>query len=169
MRQTVRAGAKVLGLAELLAELAPRRAAGARLVLTNGCFDLLHRGHVRYLADAAELADLLVVGVNSDASVRQLKGADRPLVPAAERAEVLAALAAVDYVTIFDTPTAEPLLAALRPDVYVKGGDYADRPPPEAALAAQLGAEFRALALVPDSSTSGLVERIRAQEPSREG
>src|SRR5690349_22891889 len=98
MRQTVRAGAKVLGLAELLAVVAPRRAGGARLVSTNGCFDLLHRGHVRYLADAAELADLLVVGVNSDASVRQPKGLDRPLVPAAERAEVLAALAAVDYV-----------------------------------------------------------------------
>jgi rfaE bifunctional protein nucleotidyltransferase chain/domain len=130
-------------------------------VLTNGCFDLIHRGHVRYLAAAAELGDILVVGLNDDASVRALKGPGRPLMSADARAEVLAALAWVDYVTIFATRTAEPLVEALQPDVYVKGGDYADRPPPEAALAERLGGVFRALDLVPDSSTSELIARLR--------
>jgi rfaE bifunctional protein nucleotidyltransferase chain/domain len=162
MRSLPRFQSKVLTLPELLDALTTRRAQGERLVLTNGCFDLLHLGHVKYLADAAELAELLVVGVNSDVSVQQLKGPGRPLVPQHERAGVLAALAVVDYVTIFDTPTADPLLAALRPEIYVKGGDYAAQPPPEAALAASLGTEFRTLALVPDSSTTGLLERIRA-------
>jgi rfaE bifunctional protein nucleotidyltransferase chain/domain len=153
---------KILPPPALLERLAPRRAAGERVVLTNGCFDLLHRGHVRYLADAAELAEVLVVGLNSDASVRALKEPGRPLVPQDERAEVLAALACIDYVTIFDAPTAHGLLEAVRPDFYVKGGDYADRPPPEAALARALGVEFRLLELVPGSSTSELIRRIRA-------
>jgi rfaE bifunctional protein nucleotidyltransferase chain/domain len=152
---------KILELSALLERLTPRRATGERLVLTNGCFDLLHRGHVRYLNAAATLGDVLVVGVNSDASVRRLKGRGRALVPAEERTEVVAALACVDYVTIFDAPTAEGLVEALRPDVYVKGGDYADHPPPEAARVLALGGEFRLVELVPGSSTSALVERIR--------
>jgi D-beta-D-heptose 7-phosphate kinase/D-beta-D-heptose 1-phosphate adenosyltransferase len=152
---------KILELPELLEQLAPRRAAGQRLVLTNGCFELLHRGHVRYLNAAAALGDVLVVGVNSDASVRRLKGRGRALVPADERAEVVAALACVDYATIFDAPTAEGLVDALRPDLYVKGGDYAAHPPPEAARALALGGEFRLIELVPGNSTSALVERIR--------
>jgi rfaE bifunctional protein nucleotidyltransferase chain/domain len=101
------------------------RDAGARIVLTNGIFDLLHIGHVRYLQQARALGDALVVGLNSDASTRRLKGPDRPLVPEAERAEVLAALACVDAVVIFDEDTAETLVSALRPEIYVKGGDYA--------------------------------------------
>ena len=154
---------KCFPLADLLAKLAARRRRGARVVLTNGCFDLLHLGHVRYLYEAAELGDLLVVGLNSDASVRRLKQPGRPLVPQAQRAEVLGALACVDYVTIFDEPTAEALLAAVRPDVYVKGGDYAAQPPPEAAAARALGAEVRYLALVPGLSTTDLIRRIQAQ------
>jgi D-beta-D-heptose 7-phosphate kinase/D-beta-D-heptose 1-phosphate adenosyltransferase len=102
-----------------------RRAAGERVVFTNGCFDLLHLGHVRYLQEARALGDLLVVGLNSDDSTRALKGPNRPLVPQDERAEVLAALACVDYVTIFEEITAVALVETLRPDVYVKGGDYA--------------------------------------------
>lgn len=105
--------------------VAERQAAGERAVFTNGVFDLLHLGHVTYLRQARALGDFLVVGVNSDASTRRLKGPKRPLVPEHERAGLLAALACVDLVTIFDEPTAEATIAALRPSVYVKGGDYA--------------------------------------------
>jgi rfaE bifunctional protein nucleotidyltransferase chain/domain len=152
---------KILELGVLLERLAPRRAAGERIVLTNGCFELLHLGHVRYLTAAAELGDILVVGLNSDASVRHIKQHGRPLVPENERSEVLAALSCVDYVTIFDAPTAEGLVEALQPEVYVKGGDYADRPPPEATVAESLGGEFRLVELVPGSSTTALLRRIR--------
>ena len=109
--------------------VAARAAAGERAVFTNGVFDLLHLGHVRYLQRARALGDLLVVGLNSDASTRALKGPRRPLVAEAERAEVLAALACVDYVTIFHEPTAERLVQRLRPAVYAKGGDYASPDP----------------------------------------
>ncbi|GAB4242799.1 MAG: D-glycero-beta-D-manno-heptose 1-phosphate adenylyltransferase [Acidobacteriota bacterium] len=108
-------------LAELLA---PGRRRGRRLVFTNGCFDLLHPGHVRYLAAARRLGDLLVVGINSDASVRRLKGAGRPVQPERERAEVVAALRTVDYVTIFDEDTPWETIRLLQPDVLVKGGDW---------------------------------------------
>jgi len=109
----------------LAAIVAARQAVGERAVFTNGIFDLLHLGHITYLQRARALGGLLVVGLNSDTSTRRLKGPRRPLVPQDERAAVLAALACVDYVTIFDEPTAAPLLAALRPAVYVKGADYA--------------------------------------------
>jgi rfaE bifunctional protein nucleotidyltransferase chain/domain len=105
-------------------EIARRRAEGARVVFTNGVFDLLHLGHVRYLREARDLGDLLIVAVNSDASTRRLKGPSRPIISESERAETLAALAAVDYVTIFADATAERLVSLLRPDVYVKGADY---------------------------------------------
>ena len=100
------------------------RARGKLMVFTNGCFELLHVGHIRYLQAARALGDALVVGLNSDESVRAIKGPPRPLVPQAERAELLAALGCVDYVVIFDEPTAEALVGALKPEVYVKGGDY---------------------------------------------
>lgn len=120
--------ATVLAREALAGVVAGRRAAGERAVFTNGGFDLLHIGHVRYLQRARALGDLLVVGINSDASLRRLKGPGRPLVPEAERAEVVAALACVDYVTIFDEPVASQLIALLRPEVYAKGGDYAAPP-----------------------------------------
>src|SRR5690348_3654794 len=110
----------------LAGQLAPARADGARVVFTNGVFDLLHLGHLRYLRQARRLGDLLVVGVNSDESARQLKGPRRPLIPQTERAELLAALDCVDYVTIFGEPTAGATLTLLRPEVYVKGADYAE-------------------------------------------
>lgn len=119
------ASAKVMRRAALARWVAARRAAGARIVLTNGVFDLLHAGHVRYLQQARALGDALVVAVNSDTSTRRLKGPHRPLVPESERAEVLAALACVDAVTIFGEPAATALVAALQPDIYAKGGDYA--------------------------------------------
>lgn len=116
---------RVLDHSDLLAWVRDRRAAGMRLVLTNGVFDLPHVGHVRYLCQAREQGDALLVGVNSDAATRQLKGPGRPLVPAAERAELLAALRCVDAVTIFDDVTARTLVETVRPAVYAKGGDYA--------------------------------------------
>jgi D-glycero-beta-D-manno-heptose 1-phosphate adenylyltransferase len=117
---------KIKSRADLAAELATRRAKRERIVFTNGCFDLMHVGHVRYLEAARALGDLLVVGVNSDASVRTLqKGPDRPIVPQDQRAEVLAALACVDYVVLFGEPDPGRLIAELQPDVLVKGGDWA--------------------------------------------
>jgi D-beta-D-heptose 7-phosphate kinase/D-beta-D-heptose 1-phosphate adenosyltransferase len=153
---------KVLPLPALLSRLVSHRARGERLVLTNGCFDLLHLGHVRYLQEAAELGDLLIVALNSDASVGELKEPGRPLVPEQQRAEVLAGLGCVDYVTIFEEPTAQRLVEAIRPSVYVKGGDYAGHPPPEAAVARAVGAEVRLLSLVPGLSTTDLIRRVQA-------
>lgn len=117
--------ARALPRDRLAAIIAERQATGARCVFTNGVYDLLHVGHVQLLARARELGDLLVVGVNSDASTRRLKGPARPLIPQEERAETLAALRMVDYVTIFDEDTAGETIEALRPAIYVKGGDYA--------------------------------------------
>ena len=116
---------KIQNRQSLSAILRERQAAGQTVVFTNGCFDLLHLGHVRYLQEARSLGDLLVIGLNSDDSARALKGPNRPLVPQDERAEVLAALDCVDYVTIFEEITAVALVETLRPNVYVKGGDYA--------------------------------------------
>jgi D-glycero-beta-D-manno-heptose 1-phosphate adenylyltransferase len=145
------------------------RAEGKRVVLTNGCFDLLHVGHVRGLRASRALGDVLVVGVNSDESVRGLKGEGRPLVPQEERAEVLAALDPVDYVVIFDEPTAERLAATVRPAVYAKGGDYAAggaaidaQRLPEARVVAAHGGETVLVPLVQGRSTTDLVRRIRA-------
>jgi rfaE bifunctional protein nucleotidyltransferase chain/domain len=123
------------------ASLAERyRAAGRRIVLANGCFDLLHVGHVRYLEGARRLGDVLFVGINSDASVARLKGRGRPLMPASERLEVLAALRAVDHVVVFDDDTADGLIRALRPDVHAKGTDYTADSVPERATARAVGA-----------------------------
>ena len=164
-----RARDKVVTTTQLVPALERARAAKARIVLTNGCFDVLHLGHVRYLEQAATLGDLLVVGVNGDHSVRLLKGAGRPLVPEQERAEVLAALAVVDYVVIFSEPTAESLVRLVRPDIYVKGGDYQVNSIPEARLARELGAEVRVVDLQPGRSTSALVQAIRARSKSAGG
>ena len=136
---------------------------GKRLVLTNGCFDLLHAGHVRYLQAARGLGDALAVGLNGDASVRALKGPDRPLNGAADRAEVLAALACVDHVVVFEPVRATELLSAVRPHVYAKGGDYSPESldPEEAAALRAAGSEIRILPLVPGRSTTSIVQRMR--------
>lgn len=152
----------VVDLATACALRAEYAARGQRVVATNGCFDLLHVGHVRYLAQARELGDALFVAVNSDRATRALKGPGRPLVPAAERAEVLAALRAVDYVLIFDAATAVEVMAALRPDLYVKGGDYTPERLPEAQVVQAYGGEVRLLPYVAGHSTSALVARIAA-------
>jgi len=151
---------RVVDRAELLAELEAARAAGRRVVLTNGCFDLLHAGHVRYLRDAAALGDLLVVGLNGDASVRALKGPGRPILPEAERAELLAALEMVDYVVLFDEETAELLVSQVRPDVYVKGGDYSAESLPEAGIVQGYGGRVELVRYHDGLSTSGIVQKI---------
>jgi D-beta-D-heptose 7-phosphate kinase/D-beta-D-heptose 1-phosphate adenosyltransferase len=151
----------ILARDELLTERARLRADEKTLVFTNGVFDILHVGHVRYLERARALGDALVVAVNSDASVRELKGAGRPLMNANERAEILAALQSVDYVTIFDDLSPRSLIAELLPDVLVKGGDYAldeihGREEVEAA-----GGRVVSLPFVEGVSTSGIIERLK--------
>jgi rfaE bifunctional protein nucleotidyltransferase chain/domain len=138
-------------------------AAGRRLVFTNGCFDLLHAGHVRYLRQARALGDALAVGLNSDRSVRELKGEGRPVNPQDDRAEVLAALACVDYVVIFDGKRATEVLRTVRPHIYAKGGDYTpdSLDPEERATLESAGAEIRILPLVPGRSTTSTLGRIR--------
>lgn len=141
------------------------RAAGRVVVWTNGCFDLLHAGHARSLRAARALGDVLVVGLNADASVRRLKGLNRPILPAAERAELLAALGCVDHVVVFDDDTPGPCLRRLRPAVHCKGADYAPprgKPVPEAALVEAYGGRVVFLPLVEGLSTTDLVRRIKA-------
>jgi D-beta-D-heptose 7-phosphate kinase/D-beta-D-heptose 1-phosphate adenosyltransferase len=148
-------------LATLQARLAPCRAAGARIVFTNGCFDLLHPGHVRYLGAARALGDVLVVGLNGDASVTRLKGEGRPVLRAGERAEVLAALAAVDHVIVFDEDTPRALIAAVAPDVLVKGADWAEQDIVGRDDVAARGGRIERITLVDGMSTSELIRRIR--------
>ncbi|GAB4562238.1 MAG: adenylyltransferase/cytidyltransferase family protein [Anaerolineae bacterium] len=139
------------------------RREGRRVVLTNGCFDLLHVGHVDYLERARALGDALVVGVNDDESVRRLKGPGRPITPAPDRVRVVAALAAVDLVVVFSGDTADELLAALRPDVYAKGGDWSaagGKRLPELETARRIGAEVRFLPYLEGYATSALIRRI---------
>jgi D-beta-D-heptose 7-phosphate kinase/D-beta-D-heptose 1-phosphate adenosyltransferase len=138
------------------------RARGARVVFTNGCFDILHRGHVTLLNRAKALGDVLIVGVNSDASVRRLKGASRPINALGDRIKVLTALSFVDHVAAFDGDSPTELIRLIRPDVYVKGGDYTRETLPEAPLVEELGGAVCILPYLSDRSTSGLIERIRA-------
>ena len=139
------------------------RAQGKRVVLANGCFDLLHVGHIRYLGAARALGDVLFVGINSDAAVTRLKGADRPLMPAAERAEMLAALRAVDHVVVFDDDTADRLVSLLRPDVHAKGTDYTEASVPEAASVRAVGGRVAIVGDPKAHATRDLIARIRAQ------
>jgi rfaE bifunctional protein nucleotidyltransferase chain/domain len=152
--------AQVLNLSELAAERARLRQAGQRVVFTNGCFDLLHPGHIRYLQEARARGDALIVALNSDRSVRELKGPARPILQETERAEVMAALACVDYVMIFDDPTPQRVIATLLPDVLVKGGDWnieniVGREEVEAA-----GGQVLSLPFVGGVSTSEVIARI---------
>ena len=150
--------------AEMTSAIAAHRQAGRRIVFTNG-FSMLHRGHVTYLEQAKRLGDVLVLALNSDDSVRRLKGADRPLNSADDRAAVLAALSCVDHLAVFDEDSPRRLLEVVRPDLYVKGGDYTPQMLPEAPLVEQLGGSVRILPYVEDRSTTSLLERIRASAP----
>jgi rfaE bifunctional protein nucleotidyltransferase chain/domain len=154
---------------ELIQIAAQEKRGGRRVVFTNGCFDLLHPGHVRCLADARALGDILVVAVNSDRSVRGNKGSERPLVPQQDRAEVLAALSSVDYVTIFDEPTPRALISRVLPNVLVKGADWpldqvAGREEVEAA-----GGHVVSIPLAPGYSTTNLLEKIRKAAAAPDG
>lgn len=153
---------KVVAAESLTALVAERQKRGEKIVFTNGVFDILHIGHARYLAEARAQGDALVVAVNTDASVRGLKGDSRPLVPEDERAEMLASLACVDYVVLFSTPTPVPLLERVRPAMYVKGGDYTVDALPETPVVRSYGGEARVLQFVPGRSTTDLIARIQA-------
>jgi len=152
---------KIVGRAELLRAVRALQRAGKKVVFTNGCFDLLHVGHVRYLQEARALGDALVVGVNSDASVRGLKGPGRPLTPARDRAEVLAALACVDYVTVFGGATPQRLIAAVQPDVLVKGGDWLVERIVGREVVEARGGRVVSIPFVKDRSTSATIAKIR--------
>lgn len=157
---------KVRTLEELIATRAAWSQSGKVVVWTNGCFDLLHVGHIRSFRDAKALGDILIVGINSDASVRAIKGDTRPVVNQADRAEMLAALEMVDYVTIFDEPTPVEALTRLRPDIHCKGAEYADgaRPVPERETVLSYGGQIRFLPFHPGRSTTDLVDRIVKSE-----
>ena len=141
--------------------LARERERGRTIAFANGCFDVLHVGHIRYLQDAKKEADVLVVGVNGDDSVRELKGEGRPVMPAAERAEIIAAIDGVDYVTIFDEPSPTRLLDALKPDVHCKGTDYTADSVPERDVVRAYGGRVAIVGDPKEHSTSELLKKLR--------
>ena len=150
----------ILSREDLANLVASAREAGARIVLANGCFDVLHVGHVRYLAGARQLGDILIVGINSDPQVAIQKGPGRPVLPANERAEIVAALESVTYVTIFEEPTVEQLLLALRPDVHAKGTDYTTDSVPERDVVRSYGGEVAIVGDPKDHSTTEIIQRL---------
>jgi D-beta-D-heptose 7-phosphate kinase/D-beta-D-heptose 1-phosphate adenosyltransferase len=160
------AGKIATSLGQLSEWVDVHRRQGRRVVFTNGCFDILHRGHVTYLSRAKSMGDVLIVGMNDDAGVRQIKGQGRPINPLDDRMEVLAALSCVDHVAPFAEPTPERMIGAVRPDVFVKGGDYSVDMLPEAALVERLGGTVHILPYVEDRSTTGVIDRIRTLEPT---
>jgi len=169
LRGYLAAGAKyVADASALAARLELYRREGRRIVLTNGCFDILHRGHITYLNAAKALGDVLVVGLNTDASVQRLKGSARPINPLEDRAEVLAALSCIDHIVPFAEDTPIALVRAVRPHVFVKGGDYTADMLPEADAVAEVGGVVRILPYVADRSTTGLIDRIRATARRRD-
>ncbi len=152
---------QVLSQDELILHARRWKSNGRRIVFTNGCFDLLHPGHIRSLEQARALGDVLVVAINSDAGVRRLKGRGRPVIRQGERVEILAALAAVDAVVIFDEPTPQQLIARLLPDVLVKGGDWGPEEIVGRAEVEAAGGQVVSAPLVPGHSTTAILERIR--------
>jgi rfaE bifunctional protein nucleotidyltransferase chain/domain len=154
----------VISREELFARVRRAKEEGSRVVFANGCFDLLHVGHVRYLAGARALGDLLVVGINSDQEVATQKGGGRPILPAAERAELVASLESVGYVTIFNEPTVTELLLLLKPDIHAKGTDYTEETVPERDVVRSYGGRVAIVGDPKDHSTSGMLSRLEANE-----
>jgi D-glycero-beta-D-manno-heptose 1-phosphate adenylyltransferase len=144
----------------LVARMAIERSKGKKIVLANGCFDLFHVGHIRYLQAAKELGDLLIVGINSDEQVRKLKGLNRPFMPENERAEIIDALGCVDYVTVFTEPTVTELIRAVRPDFHAKGTDYTPENVPEKDIVAEYGGEVRIVGDPKNHSSTDLLKKI---------
>ncbi|HSE33736.1 MAG TPA: adenylyltransferase/cytidyltransferase family protein [Pyrinomonadaceae bacterium] len=155
------ADSRVLGRKDLTDRVEAARKAGAKIVFANGCFDVLHVGHTRYLSGARALGDLLVVGVNSDDQVRIQKGPGRPVLPATERAEMVAALEWVDYVTVFEEPTVEQLLLTLKPDIHAKGTDYTEETVPEREVVRSYGGRVAIVGDPKHHSTTSLLTRLR--------
>lgn len=162
------AASRILERNRAVARVAIARRSGARVVFANGCFDLLHVGHVRYLEAARALGDILVVGVNGDAEVRRLKGEGRPFVSERERAELVASLRAVDIVTIFQEPTVAELLLAIRPDIHAKGTDYTEETVPERDIVRSFGGRVQIVGDPKDHSSTEMLERMRARTAERE-
>lgn len=158
------AAARILDRNRLIARVAIARRNGARIVFANGCFDILHVGHVRYLEAARALGDMLIVGVNSDEQARALKGEGRPFVPERERAETVAGLRAVDLVTIFQEPTVEALLLAIRPDIHAKGTDYSEETVPERDVVRSYGGRVRIVGDPKDHSSTEMVRKVMSDE-----
>jgi D-glycero-beta-D-manno-heptose 1-phosphate adenylyltransferase len=152
--------APILERNRLLARVAIERRGGARIVLANGCFDLFHVGHIRYLAGARALGDCLIVGINSDEQVRKLKGENRPFMPEAERAEIVSALKFVDYVTIFPEPTVTELIRAVRPDFHAKGTDYTTDTVPEREIVKEYGGRVAIVGDPKDHSSTELIHTV---------
>lgn len=159
---------RILDRNRLIARVAIARKGGARIVLANGCFDILHVGHVRYLEGARALGDLLVVGINSDEQVRALKGEGRPFVPERERAELVAALRAVDFVTVFPEPNVESLLRAVRPDIHAKGTDYTEETVPERDVVRLLGGRVAIVGDPKNHSTSEMLKTLSRGTAARD-
>jgi rfaE bifunctional protein nucleotidyltransferase chain/domain len=158
--EEIDSASRILDRETLLARVAAARHKGSIIVLANGCFDVLHVGHVRYLEGARALGDLLVVGINADEQVAALKGEGRPIMAEHERAEIIAALAVVDFVTVFDEPTVETLLLALRPDVHAKGSDYTEDTVPERDVVRSYGGRVAIVGDPKDHSTSDLIATL---------
>jgi len=154
------AGSSIVDRPQLIEAIAAAKKDGQRIVFCNGCFDLLHVGHVRYLEAAKALGDLLIVAINSDAQARRLKGEGRPLMPQDQRAEIVSALDAVDFVTIFDEPTVADLLLALKPDVHAKGTDYTEDTVPERDVVRSYGGRVAIAGDPKDHSSSGLIDKV---------
>lgn len=152
---------KVLNEEELLSEVAELKANNLKIVTTNGCFDILHVGHVRYLSQAKEQGDILIIALNSDSSVRGLKGPDRPVNKEEDRAEVLAGLLAVDYVVMFSESTPVDLLAKIKPDIHVKGGDYDLNNLPEAKVIHENGGKVVFMPMVEGKSTTNIINKVK--------
>ena len=153
----------ILDRNRLIARVAIERRRGAKIVLANGCFDLLHVGHLRYLEAAKSFADILIVGVNSDDQVRKLKGANRPFQPERERAELIAGLRAVDFVTIFPEPTVENLIRAIRPDFHAKGTDYTEDSVPEREIVRECGGRVVIAGDAKNHSTTDLLTQVKSE------
>ena len=156
--------APVLERNRLIARVSIERRKGARIVLANGCFDLFHVGHIRYLAGARALGDVLIVGINADDQVRRLKGANRPYMPEAERAEIVSSLKFVDYVTIFAEPTVEALIRAIQPDFHAKGTDYTPETVPEREIVREYGGKTVIVGDPKDHSSTDLIQLVTREQ-----
>jgi D-glycero-beta-D-manno-heptose 1-phosphate adenylyltransferase len=154
------AAERILERNRLIARVAIARKHGARIVMANGCFDILHVGHIRYLEEARSLGDVLVVAINADEQVRALKGEGRPLVPERERAEIIAALRPVDFVTIFPEPTVETLLRAIRPDIHAKGTDYTAETVPERDVVRSYGGRVMIVGDPKEHSSTEMIKKV---------